>query len=677
MASSVFNRFPLSGILLFWIAGLGIGEKYAGISTQAVLITGFLLFAMLAVLHRLSFSRYGPVVFFRLTAYLLALTTGYFYGKADNPYVAYRYVREYLPKNPVYVRFGVRQELNPTSYYRRYLGKALQTDKQKTGFDILIRIPLSDSIRLEPGKSYVYYPSSGEWAPFPPPPFPENFNYREYALKKHLFFRLKIRDEKRLKPVKNARWFTYFFYKLRQKIRRYWQQNGMKDQRFAVASAVLLGERQWLSPDTKKQFADAGIIHILAISGLHVGILFMLLRFILSPLRRRKWLYILLITGFLWLYAALTGFPASVVRAVLMFSLLQTAMEMQRKIDGFYALLLTAFFMLLVRPGWIFDVGFQLSFAAVWSIMTFYPLLKNLYLPKIKVLRYLLELLYVSVAAQIGVAPLIFYYFHRFSFVFLAGNILVLPLLTLILISGIAGIISAVAGWPVAVFVKITDGLLRILLLIVSKLSALHGLIWHHITWTPLLFIGILPFVAALYYFMKKPGLRGLIVLAYALLLFLAADLADLYRESRKKENILTFHRGYFVFLEKNGQDLHIHAEKGFDRFDRFEQAYRNKTRIASVDSSYIESFFRWKNKSFLIIDGSYRPEVLPVRPDYCLIKGKPKINLDIVLNKLRPGTVILAGNHPVYLRRKWEKTLKQRGIPYVNLTYDGYRKIP
>lgn len=203
-----------------------------------------------------------------------------------------------------------------------------------------------------------------------------------------------------------------------------------------IISAITLGKKDGLDRDTKKQFSMSGGSHVLAVSGLHVGIIYMIMLWLTSLLPRRRTINILshIITILcLWAYAFICGLPASVVRSALMFSLISVAVIIERRNVSLNAVFTSAFIMLMYKPLYLFDVGFQLSYAAVISILLFYPKIYSLLTLKSRLLNIAWSMICVSAAAQIGTLPLTVYYFHQIPTYSLLTNFLVVPAAFLII----------------------------------------------------------------------------------------------------------------------------------------------------------------------------------------------------------------------------------------------------
>ena len=195
-----------------------------------------------------------------------------------------------------------------------------------------------------------------------------------------------------------------------------------------------------MSKEISNSYTQAGIIHILAISGLHIALIYGIILWLTKPLLRFKKgkLYIFSLSlSVLWFYAILAGFSASIVRAAVMFSVVALAKIVNRQSNIYNSLAVSALLLLVYNPNYLFDVGFQLSFAAVLSIVIFQPLVRKYSYSKHIIILKIKELLLISLVAQIGVLPLTLYYFGQFPLLFLFANLIAIPLSSLILILGL------------------------------------------------------------------------------------------------------------------------------------------------------------------------------------------------------------------------------------------------
>ena len=216
---------------------------------------------------------------------------------------------------------------------------------------------------------------------------------------------------------------------------------GLNPDEYAFLSALTLGYKADLSNELKDAFRASGTSHILAVSGLHVGIVYLIILSVFSFLGKRGKRFVLkqiLILLFLWGYVFITGMPVSVIRAAIMLSLFCVGSLFHKKGFTYNTLAVAAFLILIANPFYLFNVGFQLSFASVFSILFFQPKISNLYVPKLKISRYVWSLLTVTTAAQLGVFPFSLYYFGTFPTYFFVTNLLVLPFIGVIIYLGVS-----------------------------------------------------------------------------------------------------------------------------------------------------------------------------------------------------------------------------------------------
>lgn len=275
---------------------------------------------------------------------------------------------------------------------------------------------------------------------------PEPKNPLEFDYKKYLSFHL-INQQTFLKTTNwtllehSESYNIYAFADLvRRKMIATLEQLGLTNNELGVASALILGYKNNIEAQLKSAYSSSGAMHVLAVSGLHVGIIFMifnvLLKF-LDKLKHGSYLKGVLLLFILWCYALITGLSPSVMRSATMFSFVVIGKTFQRNSNFFNTLSLSALLMLLYNPLFIFDVGFQLSYAAVAGIVLMQPWLGSFYSPNTWLGNYIWGLITVSIAAQIATFPLGLYYFHQFPNYFLLSNLLVIPFALFILILGL------------------------------------------------------------------------------------------------------------------------------------------------------------------------------------------------------------------------------------------------
>lgn len=220
--------------------------------------------------------------------------------------------------------------------------------------------------------------------------------------------------------------------KCRKYILDKYKEWGLKDDVLAVVAAVTVGYKDELTDELRAVYSTSGASHVLAVSGLHVGILFSILSFffpLFTNNRKIVWIKEITVVCVMWGYAFIIGLPYSITRSLIMFSLLAVCKSIGRENSSLNALAFAALVILIANPDAIYDIGFQLSFSAVFSILLLEPYIRGIFAPRNIVLKYLWGIISVSLAAQAGTAPLVMYNFSNFSTYFLLTNILVIPIM--------------------------------------------------------------------------------------------------------------------------------------------------------------------------------------------------------------------------------------------------------
>lgn len=249
------------------------------------------------------------------------------------------------------------------------------------------------------------------------------------------------------------------------------------EQDFAVIAAMAMGDKSALNQETKEAYSISGTSHILAVSGLHIGIIFQLIILLLGGKRRSK-LTIILSTTIVWVYVIFIGFPASAVRAATMLSIYSMVLLSLRPDPTLNTLALAYIIMVLVNPFNIFDIGFQMSFLAVGSILLFYPLFFCLLSSHSNIIRAIWGLFCVSLAAQIGTLPLIVFYFGRISCYSLITSFIAIPAATLILYLCVLLFILSPLTY-ISFLASPTEGLMQLVMNVLTSITQFINTAFH------------------------------------------------------------------------------------------------------------------------------------------------------------------------------------------------------
>ncbi len=310
---------------------------------------------------------------------------------------------------------------------------------------------------------------------FDDPENPYEFNYRRWMEHQGIVLKTYLKSTSWHK-VGNKKGLRSRISELRHLVIDIYEKSGISNDELAVLCALTLGIRENLPDKIKESFAISGAMHILAVSGLHVGIIFLVLNVLLFFTRKFRYgrhVRTVMIIICLWIFAFLTGLRPSVVRAVFMFSVIQTGQGLKKPPDIYNTISFSAFCLLLVNPYLLVDTGFQLSYLAVTGIVFFQPRIYRLVHIKSFFIDKVWQLFTVSLAAQLVTAPLTMFYFHYFPVYFWLTNFFVIVLTCLILYMAVFQIIIFSLHLPYLLTGEILDCLLRLLNRLTFKIQSL------------------------------------------------------------------------------------------------------------------------------------------------------------------------------------------------------------
>lgn len=501
-----------------------------------------------------------------------------------------------------------------------------------------------------------------------PPLNPHQFDYSAYMRRLGIHHQIRLQAEDYV-PVPNPKkTILGLAASVRQTIIQRLQKGKFGEEELSVIQALLLGQRDDISVRVYDAYKNAGAVHILAVSGLHVGILLLVLQLVLRPLerlRKGKSLKLLVIVISLWGFALLAGFSASVVRAVTMFSFVAYALFLDRPGNTFNIIALSMFFILLIiNPMLLFQVGFQMSYAAVFAIVWIYPMLQKLWYPKNRVVRYFWQLLSVSIAAQLGVLPISLFYFHQFPGLFFVSNLLIVPALGVILGMGILVIIVGLLNLLPEVLVTIYNAIIGWMNAIVVWVAKQEAFIFKSIPFDAVQLVLAITILICVGRFFSKPNFRKAMVLAISIVGFQSWLFQASYTSRQKEKLILAHQFKNSVLMLQNGTHLTTIAHDTV-RSDRLKEGYVVAERITSEKNRGLANSYRWHDTQLMIIDSTGLYPIPRTQPDYLLLTGSPRLNLERLIAEIRPKTVLADGSNYKSSIAHWRKTCADSDTPF------------
>lgn len=533
----------------------------------------------------------------------------------------------------------------------------------------------------------IYY--KGDFIPFKSnPDLPDEFNPATGRNGDCLRFRVSKRDVAIAGNAKGMRWKLQ---QLRNRLCGYIITSGINADCSNFLAAALLGDGQWITDDDRALYSRTGMAHILALSGAHVAIILMALIIALMPLtvmrlhRTRSLLIILL----LWIYAVMTGGSPSVIRAVLMATMLLAGNMLRKPYSGMNALCMAALLILVFTPSALFQAGFQLSFMAVASI----SLLAQQLNPFHKTMLYRpAGWVAATVAATLGTFAIAMYHFHIFPVYFILFSPVATALLTLVLIGGILLILCGAMDIPHAMLASATDTIFTITHDYLGIADTLPGSTIGniYISIPAAIALTLLPFALAAWLHYRKRRIAIVSLAALAVTLLLQFLLQPRYPE---KELFITDHPYHLAIAAKTGDKLYfftdadsVQAPLMIKEFEATHKDYMGKRHITGItaihdtlttpDIARKGRLLKILGDTYIILNTDKNLYSSPYPTDYLVVAEGFKGDITATVDTFRPRHIIIARNLNTRLRTRYIKELDSTDIEITDLKSNGTLRI-
>jgi len=565
----------------------------------------------------------------------------------------------------VRIEFSIYKQLKPNSFYNKYLAKVVSVNSKKATGVLLVNVDTTIQLRIDD----VLYVNTA-LQEIKKPLNPHQFDFKDYMYKKQVYHQVFLNSNNSLK-LKHQSSFYGIAAVIRNRINNTLVECSVSKENLSVINALLLGQRQDISKETYKSFTKSGAIHILAISGLHIGLLMLLLGLLFKPLSYFKpgdKLIPILIIILLWGYAFITGMSASVMRAVTMFSLVTVAMYSNRVTNTYNTLVISAFLLLLFNPFYIFDIGFQLSYSAVFAIVWIKPLFDKVWTPKYYITKKLWDVFAVTLSAQFGILPLSLFYFHQFPGLFFISNMVIIPLLGILLAVGILTLVLAYFGWIPSLLFEMFDWSISLLVSFVQFISTKEGFVFTKISFNSLNLISCYVLIISLVLLWKSYSYKRLLFVFSGLICIQLVFLFNKWR-SQTEEFVIFNQYKTTLLTHKKGNTLN-YASKNLTYLQSLDNYIVNEY-INTAKHDSLMNVYEFKDQKILIIDSEevYRSTF---KPDIILLTASPKINLTRLITILNPKQIVVDNNNYKSYVARWKATCLKNDVPFHSVREDG-----
>jgi competence protein ComEC len=673
-------QFPLARITIGFLTGILVAYYFKP-AVSFVFSTLFIATCVFVIVYFLSKKNTINTIYFGIATFFLAFNIGtstqiiHTDSFQESNYIHHKSIFE----EPHLVALTVREKLRSSAYNDRYIVLVNQiAGARKTGRILLNVRKDSLSNPLEIG---THLQINGDLYQNSPIKNPNQFDYGKYLEGKQIYAQL-YADASEIKIGSIAKkdvW--YYTSKLRTKIIRNLEKSHFNKAELNVAIALILGQQQDISPEIIRDYQFAGAVHILSVSGLHIGFILLFVTFLLKPFpntRHGSFIKLLIILFSLMSFGLIAGLAPSVLRSVTMFSFVAIGMYLRRSTNIFHTLLVSMLLILLVQPSFLFDVGFQLSYLALFFILWLQPLLAQLWTPKNSITTYFWDILTVSFAAQIGTLPLSIYYFHQFPGLFFVTNLVIIPFLSVIMGLGVLVMVLAAFDYVPGFLAKSLEWSIYILNKIINSIASLEQFIFREIPFNWQLLLSLYLLIIATIIWFKKPNFSRLALALITVIIFQIAYFQTQFTVRNQSELVIFNSKKNTLIAERNGANITLYACDSLLKIANKNQTF---TSYSMGNFSHlktkkrVQNLIYFKGNKILILDslGIYPTAI---HPDIVVLTQSPKINFERFLQSTNPKMVIADASNYRNIQKLWKATCLKEKIPFHATGEKGFYRL-
>ncbi|RCW90313.1 ComEC/Rec2 family competence protein [Winogradskyella arenosi] len=660
-------NFIVIKLTLCLVTGILVAHYFTLDTNLIIYISIGLTLSLLVYNFLISKLIYSPITF-GILSYCCMLSLGMTsYHIQDEKRHPSHYSHLELSDSPETLIFQIKARLKPDRYNDKYIVSLKSVNTHKVTGQLLLNIRRDTLIK--PINVDDVFATQARLQNTASPKNPYQFDYGKYLAFQHVHHQIYVQTSELL-PLYNSKRTLYGYADaLRVHINSKLVTAGFKDDVLSIMNALLLGQRQNIDKTLYNSYVNSGTIHILAVSGLHIGILLYLLNFLFSPLLFLKYGHFIrpfLLILILWSFAIIAGLSPSVTRAVTMFSVISIAMHLKRRTNIYNTLVTSAFFTLLFQPNFLFAVGFQMSYLAVLGIVTLQPKLYALWIPKFYIPRKLWEIITVTIAAQLGVLPISLFYFHQFPGLFFISNLVVIPFLGLILGLGIFIIALALINLLIEEIVITYSFVIDSLNSFIAWVAQFESFLLKDISFSLFQLVWCYALLVSITQALRTYRYKWVVL---SLILVIGGQSKALYQTLQSPtESFIIFNQSrHTVIGNHKDQTLAVYhnLEPDQQRNHTTIRNYKVGEGIKDVTFHKLQPVYQYNDKTLLVIDSLGVYNKLSFAPDYIVLRDSPRLNLNRLIDQLNPKLIIAdASNYKTYVER-WKLTCRHKKIPF------------
>ncbi|NER18217.1 ComEC/Rec2 family competence protein [Spongiivirga citrea] len=661
--------FTVVKLCLCLIVGILI-ERYVSFNSISLFVVSGILLIALLIFYTRSKKQFLQQPWFGISGYLLFILIGITSAHINNPLHYQNHYTSFLKNDKQTVELSIQKVLKPTTNSDRYEAIIHEIDSASSSGKILLVVERdSTGNKLKVDNTIL---AKSILRPIAKATNPHQFDYAAYLANQYIYHQLYLKSAQYIQLENKQNTLSGRAAKTRNYMILKLKENGFKDDVLAVISTLLLGDRLQLSNEIREDYVNAGAVHILAISGLHIGIIYFLLQLVFGGFKRQQYRLTrtILIISCLWVFAFIAGMSASVVRAVSMFTAVAIAVNLNRITNTSNILFISMFFLLLFKPTFLFEVGFQLSYLAVFAIIWTQPLISKLWNPKAWFLKKFWDLTTVTISAQLGVLPLSLFYFHQFPGLFFLSNLIIIPLLGLIIGFGILICVLATLNILPSFAAKLYSSIINSLNNYVGWIADKEAFIFKDISFSLEQMLACYIIIIASYHLFKKPNSRKLLFTLSSVVLFQSSYMFKKTTTSSENELIIFDRYDDNIIGIKKGKTLHLYALK--DSITNTIRDYKIGERIEEIHFQKPLHFIKVEDQGILTITKETKQLPVDLKTDILILHDSPTKNIDRLIRDLQPKTIVVtSSNYPSFVKR-WKNSAEKKEVGFYSVKENG-----
>lgn len=613
--------------------------------------------------------------FFGISVVVLSVGLGVFTWILHNDILHKNHYFHKISDEKQLINLTLDTKLKPNAYNHRYYAWVNSVDNQKSEGMVLIGInknlyPTAPEI----GTNFEVF---SKIIPNSIPKNPSQFDYGKYLERQKVYAQI-YTDSTSIRKLQTEKTLHYYTYKIRNRILENLRKSGFSEDELTIFHALILGQQQDISPEILQAYQYAGAVHILSVSGLHVAYIYLFLNFILKFIpnhRKGKILKLSILLLSLWGFALLAGLAPAIVRAVTMFSFVSVGAFLNRNTGIMYSLVISMLLILLCNPSFLFDVGFQLSYLALFFIVWTKPMMDKFYNPTNKIKKYVWDIITVSFSAQIGVLPLSLYYFNQFPTLFVITNLLVLFPLSIFMVYGVILSVLAFFGMTNFHLSKIMEYGIKYINEISFQVAEYESFVFRDVPFNVYMLLGWYVVIFSFFIWLNNRKYQSLIAVFLGVVVLQTVYIFNKI-DIKNSDEFIVFNKSRTTLLtERKANQISVFTNDSLSENDYLIKSYKVGSFSKIIKTDSLQNFYYSNGKKILLIDNSsvYNADL---SADVVLLVGSPKINLERFLKDHKPEIIIAdASNYKSYVQL-WKQTCQKYKIRFHSTYENGFYRV-